>query len=183
VNLNYTMDKKEQEKQEEIEFKHTPKNEHEELRFSFFAEEREHYEKNALWFVLATIFVLVSVTYFIMDESFSSAIVFVLILALFYLFGNNLPRIMEIHLTDKSLYINKKRFEFKDIQTFWIIKDKAKNIHNLNLEIGKNIVRTITIQLHDIPDYLIRAAFKDQIKEDADKEEPVRSKIKRVFKL
>jgi len=175
--------KNENENSTKLEFKYIPENDYEELRFSFFSEERDHYEKSLGWYILATLFTIVSVYYFIMDESFSSAIVFILILTVLFLFGNTRPRIVEIHFTNEGIYLNKRHYSYKNINTFWIITDKKKQIHVLYIEVGKAIIRTISIQLHDVPDYIIRESFRNNVKEDKEKEEPINSKIKRTLKL
>jgi len=167
----------------EIEFQNTPDEIQENRQLSFKALEREYYYKTIGWYVLATLLTIIAVSYFIWNGSFTSAIVFVLILSVIFLFGNHPPRIIEIHITDNGVYIDKKYYSFKEINCFWIVNDKKTNIHALYLETGKKILRVISIQLHDIDDDVIKNVLNEYINEDLEREEPTHSKTRRIFKI
>lgn len=179
--LNTTKTTSKNDKTDHFDF--FPNNEGEEPLISFKAVEREHYEKSTAWFVLATIIAIASIIYFIMDQAFSSAIVFALILSILYLYGNEPPRVVEIHITSWGIYINKHFYDYKSLKCFWIINDPVNKIHALHLEAGKNILRILTIQLHDIQDNYIRTTLSPYIKEDLEREEPMHNQIRRIIGL
>lgn len=186
INTNFEESDNDTEKNIETDnkrFDFLPENAGEELLMSFRTVEREYYEKDTTWFILATIFALISIIYFIFDGAFSSAIVFALILSFLYLYGNEPPRLVEIHITSWGVYINRAFYDYKEIKCFWIINDQVNNIHSLHLEVGKNILRIITIQLYDIPDIYIKKSFENYLEEDLEREEPTHNRIKRFFRL
>ena len=166
-----------------VDFKNKPNEEQENRQLSFKAMEREHYHKTTEWYIVATLLTMITVSYFIWNGSFTSAIVFVLILSVMFLFGNHPPRIIEIHITDNGIYIDSTYYRFKDINCFWIVNNKKTNIHALYLETGKKILRIISIQLHDIDDDLIRNVLNGHLDEDLSREEPTHSKTRRILKI
>lgn len=163
-------------------FKHTPSGNEESL-LSFKAQEHEYYPKSILWYVVAGIFAALSIAYFISDQSFSSAIAFALIFSVTLLYGNNPPRIIEVHFTHEGIYIQKTFYEYRKMNSFWIINSPKNNIHSLHFDIGKKIVQTMTIQLHDIHDSIIRSVLQDRVEENFEKEEPSHHQVRRFLGL
>jgi hypothetical protein len=164
-------------------FEHTPHNEHHRTNLSFKTEEREYYEKSVTWYVIATILTAAAVTYFIIDEAFSSAIVFVLILTVLFLFGNSEPKVIEIHISDIGIHIQRRLFPYKEINFFWIINRPEADIHALYFEFGTTVKRVVCIQLHDMPDNVIRHALRDYLEENFEKEEPKHNQLCRMLRL
>lgn len=177
--------KAEQDKKDDLKnkgFKNYP-GDNEEALLSFRSLEREYYHKGIGWYLMAGIFVAISIFYFISDRSFTSAIVFALIFSVTVLYGNHPPRIVEIHFTQEGIYIHKKFFTYKEIKHFWIINSPRTGVHALHFEVGEKIIQTVSIQLHDIEDNVIRNVLTDRVDEDFEKEEPTHHQLRRFLRF
>jgi hypothetical protein len=89
--------------------------------FSWTTKEFEHYEKGAGWYTTLAIlgfFVIVYQIY--LHDYFAAITLFVMILAV-YFFSKQLPREVQVTITNKSIIVDQVSFPYHTIKRFWIV--------------------------------------------------------------
>lgn len=88
------------------------------------AREYIHQEKGATWFILfAVVFVLFMVVAIFLMQSWSFAILLVVIAAVIVVLAKRPPRLMEYTLSEEGLHIDETLHKYGDFKSFGVIRD------------------------------------------------------------
>ena len=85
--------------------------------------EFETYERDRKWYAYAALVLIIIVSYAVYTNSPVSAIVFILIGAVGYIYLNKEPKIINFALTDAGVIAGKEIYEFEHLHSFWIFYD------------------------------------------------------------
>jgi hypothetical protein len=91
------------------------------------AKEYIHHEKNAGWFVLFTLVVLVLLAVAILlMKSWTFAILVAVMAAAVVVYSRRPPRVLGYTLSAKGLYVGDKLYDFSEFKSFGVIRDGAE---------------------------------------------------------
>lgn len=145
------------------------------------AAEKEQYHRGPVWYIILIAVMLLAALYGLYTGSWTTIIVFLLIPVAVILYANTEPKKIEVFVTEKGIYIDKKFTSYEDISIFWIFEDfevKKFGFRRTNwLQTEKEVL------LHDLDTDILRRALNRYLKEDKDKKEGFISHFIRVLKL
>lgn len=87
------------------------------------APEFEAYERDKRWYAYAALILIAIISYAVYTNSPVSAIVFILIGAVGYIYLNKEPKIIKFSLTDTGIIAGREIYEFEQLHSFWIFYD------------------------------------------------------------
>lgn len=158
------------------------KREHPKVILKWKAPEFINHERGPLWFLIAGIITFIFISYAILTNSITMAIVFIVLSGVYYLTHNQEPRIIDIQITELGLYIDKKFYSYHMIRSFWIIYNPPF-IQTLNLNLGKKGMGKISIQLDRQDPAKIRRILNNEIPEIEGQEESILDILIRLLRL
>lgn len=163
--------------------KQTPQDTHIEPVIRWMAPEYKRHEKGRLWFMIAGVIVLMLVVYFILTDSASAAIAFLLLGALYFLVHRSELQKIKIEINEVGIKIGKREtIHYSQIQNFWIMFDPPHNTTLNILLIGK-MSRHIQIELGEQDPSIVRRYLRQQIPEVEGKEESIWDILMRILKI
>lgn len=108
------------------------------------ASEYLHHRKDATWFLLFGLFVVVlsGVIYVILDDVLSVVVIVLMAIAL-GLFANREPRILRYTLSDKGVTIGERKYSLDSFMSFSLMQEGA--IASIQLEPSQRFVPPLTL--------------------------------------
>jgi len=175
-------------KSDEVETSNNEKSEHgfsfqpkEKVIIAWEAVEKEHYPRSAKWYVGVILMMIFGVVYGAFTSSITMIIVFVLMASVMILYAHNLPRLIEVFITGKGIYIDAKLYKYGQIKNFWVFDEHP--VCKFGFQESKKLHRIHDILLHDVDPDIVRNTLKYFITEDVHKKEGVKSHLSRYFRL
>ncbi|OGF02211.1 MAG: hypothetical protein A3G07_02295 [Candidatus Doudnabacteria bacterium RIFCSPLOWO2_12_FULL_47_12] len=146
------------------------------------APEFVHYPKSKIWFFVLGVAGSLLVVYFLFQRDFLTGMMFVLLLAMAFLFAKSKPRQINIALTAQGIKLNDTLLPYKQVKVFWMIYQPPE-VKTLNFETSAYLNRFLTLQLEDQDPVLVRNFLLEYLPEDLDREERLSDKISRTLKF
>lgn len=142
-----------------------------------------HYDRGALWHVVALLTGLGLLVYAILTSNFLFALIIVMFALALYLSIITEPAKIRFALTDGGIEIGRTRYPYREIKSFWLIYDPPE-VKKLYLDFLAPLRPRLTIDLDDVNPNDVRAALLTRIHEDLTQvEEPMSEVLGRLFKI
>lgn len=152
-----------------------------EVLFAWRALESEHYAKNHLWYVGVFLFLLLTVLYGVLIQSWTTVIVFVMLTVVMILYANEPPKEIEIFITEVGIYKNEVFFSYESLKHFWILKseftEKLGFMPKAFFQFGEELL------LHDVDSEKMRILLSHFLLEKKDMKESFIHHMIRILKL
>jgi len=137
---------------------------HDKVLLSWRAPEFITHQKGKTWFLVAGIITLLLVIYAIYTNSATMAIVFIVLAGVYYLTHNQLPKVIDISITEMGVFVDKKFYPYNMINSFWIVYHPPY-VHNLYLRLSGKAFTKVVIQLDAQNPVDVRRALAKEIPE------------------
>jgi hypothetical protein len=131
--------------------------------FAWQAPEFKHYEKNSGWYITLVAIAVLVVGFQIFQKDYFGALSLALIAAFIAGFANSKPKMVNIRINDKGIYIDSLFLPHKTIRHFWMVNNPDHK--TLNLETTTYLNRTVILELMDEDSEEIRAFLVKYIPE------------------
>lgn len=116
---------------------------------SWTAPEFREIERGALWITIAGVCSLLLIAFAIWQDTYTFAIVILLLGGIYFLTHNKKPREITIALTTNGIVRGAEFFPYLDIETFWILFLPQDNIKTLHFVTRSGMIREHSIELED----------------------------------
>jgi hypothetical protein len=116
--------------------------------FSWQAPEFRHYPKNPAWYITLVIIVTLLVVYQIFQNDYFGAVCLVVVGLMVILFARQVPKIVNMEISDQGIHINNDLIPYNRIRNFWILDNPVHK--TLNFETTAYLNHILTIELEDI---------------------------------
>src|SRR4030042_5607242 len=90
-----------------------------------------HHEKSAAWFWTLGIISAGIIIMSLLIKNYFFVLIVVLLTFLIYIQAKKHPRKIKIILSEKSLFIDEKEYEYNEFKSFWVFDDPELNYINL----------------------------------------------------
>lgn len=149
---------------------------------SWSAPEYQRHEKGRTWFMIAGVFVLMLCVYFILTDSASAAIAFILLAAVYFLVHRSEVKELNIEINELGIRVGNKQYLYAQLQNFWIIYNPP-NFTTLNFQSNTKIAKQIVIQLGTQDPSPIRRYLRQQLPEVEGRSESFWDILLRILKI
>jgi len=140
------------------------------------------HDKDWKWFLLAGLADLSFCVYAGITQNWTLLIALVLFSAIYIWEHGNVPRHIEVIVSDFGIKVGKKEYPYQNIKSFWIIY-KPPHVRTLNIRSNSKLLPDITVQLGSQDPTVLRTYLCSQIREEEGKEESWIDALIRIFKL
>lgn len=143
-------------------------NQNELLRWSF--PEYVKHKRSLSWFVFASIFILLCLFFSIKTNNFLFSIIIIMVALIILNSYKREPLKMKFSITKKGIKLNKKFYNYSELDKFWIVYDPPE-VKNLYFKIDNILKTTLIIPLDEkISPLDLRNILLKYLTEDLDKE-------------
>ena len=142
-----------------------------------------HSEKSPLWFALAGSITIGIISYAILTDAASMAIVFFLLAGVYYLLHQVKPKMVDIRINEMGIQVQNTLYQFGEIAGFYIIFEPEHDRKTLHLKTSKKMAPEVIIQLADSDPVALREVLLTKITEIERGDEPLADKIIRMLRL
>ncbi|EKD49848.1 MAG: hypothetical protein ACD_63C00029G0002 [uncultured bacterium] len=129
-----------------------------------------YYEKNKNWYLFAIIIFATLIAYAVYSKSFLMAVAFIVAGAIFYLYAQKKPQILNIEINEDGVVFHDKFFSYAELRGFWIMYEPPE-IKLLTLHTSQLLYPKISIILTDQDPVKLRRILIKEIPEDKKLEE------------
>ncbi len=140
------------------------------------------HEKGKTWFTVAGIIILLLVLWGLYTDSWSTAVVFLLLGGVYYLSHTHTPSRIKITISEIGIKVGENYYPYSHIKAFWM-HYHPPFVKTLNFRTLDRFFKEVTIQLDGQDPVPIRTYLARQIPEWEGKEESLIDILTRIFKL
>ena len=135
------------------------------------------------WYIWATVIGLFIIIYSVLTANFLFALIVIMMGMIMVINSHKPAQKIEFEMNSKGIKIDKKEYNYKDIENFWILYQPPE-VKNLYFEFKSSIKHRLFIPLEKENPVEIRAFLREYLEEDLEQEnEPFSDVMGRVFKL
>ncbi len=141
-----------------------------------------HYDRGALWFVLAGIAGGGLLIAALLTNNFLLAAIIVMVGVVIIVQGTARPPLIDVEIGEMGIRRGDSFINFRSISRFWIVYDPP--IKSLYLNVPRSLFSTVRIPIDDQDPSHLRELLKKHVKEDLERDhEPLSDSISRIFKI
>lgn len=145
------------------------------------AKEFENYDRSPGWYLTLSILAALLVIYELIQRDWFAAITLLIIAGIVYFFSKLVPREIDVVISDKAVEVDRARYTYPNIHTFWI--SEFQGLSSLHLETTAYLNRFITILIENQDPEEVRVILKKYIPETLEKDEGLARRISRHLKF
>jgi hypothetical protein len=140
-------------------------------------------KRGPAWYLVAFLILAFLIGYALVTESFTMAIVFVMLAAVFLLTQNRHPRMITIRFTDLGVHIGRHFYSYHQVNAFWIIYHPPY-VRSLYFRIsqGKHF-KIIKVELNHQDPREVREVLLNEVPEIEGAHEPMADILTRILRL
>jgi hypothetical protein len=118
--------------------------------------EYEKHERPKSWYVIASIVVILLLTYSFWTANFLFAVIIIVTSLVIILHDGREPDMVHFSITDEGIIIGRKFYDFDEIKDFSVVYKPKQGVKNLYFEFKNAIKHRLSIPLQDMNPLLIR---------------------------
>jgi hypothetical protein len=142
--------------------------------------EQEQHDEN--WYLAGGIIAAILVAGSIVFRNYLSAVTFLLLAIVIYLYANRKPEKVAIQLKEFGVRVNDQFFPYQNMNRFWIIY-KPGDVQALNFQTDSILNPVITLLIKNQDPNKLRELLQDKLPEDLKQEEGNIEQLARRFKI
>lgn len=151
--------------------------------YSWTFPEYEKHERSLSWYVLAFFIGSLLLLYSIITDNFLFAVIIIMVAIIIASSFKGEPLEMRFTITDKGIFLNKRFYDYKDLNKFWIVYNAPK-IKKLYFEVDNSFHTTLVIPINSVSHLELRDDLGRYLEEDVEKEgEPISEALGRILKI
>ena len=132
---------------------------------SWQIEEPDHLPKNAEWFWALGILALALVVFSILLKNYLLIIIIALAVFILYARKNKKRELIDFHLDNQGLHIDRKFYSYEDFESFWIFAGKEIAFRN-----KKRLLPLLIAPFNDDDESAIKKVLSDHLPESEEEE-------------
>ncbi|MDD3498021.1 MAG: hypothetical protein PHH24_00760 [Candidatus Moranbacteria bacterium] len=142
--------------------------EHSDVLIEWQGPEYEHYPKEKVWYLVASLILAAIVFYALINNSPIMAILFILIGIVGYIQLEKHPRVLDFKITHEGVMAGNELYDFDSVESFWIFYEPP-HTKILSLHTDALLVPYVHIPVHQIDPVKLREVLMDFIPEKKQK--------------
>lgn len=124
-----------------------------------------YYPKSKNWYIIAGLVLAVLLAYSIWEKSFITAVTFIVLAVIFYMYAERKPQILDIEINDSGILFHDRFFPYENLNGFWITYEPPET-KLLTISTKSFLFQKISIILTDQNPVKLRQILLEEIPED-----------------